>query len=147
MQLKINAIFTKRVLEFNGSLRFNDSLSSCNRAQNVKVNLHLLCNVLIATTVSVWSCVRIPLYTEPKFPAKMSGIQTSIHVFQYSGFYLENLYQYLTVFFFWFKQYLFHQIFQHLYNFHRKNTGSDGKQCLYLSHLLNYFFFATHLVF
>ena len=37
---------------------------------------------------------------------------------------------------FWFKQYLFHQIFQHLYNFHRRNTGSDGKQCLYLSHLL-----------
>ena len=33
MQQKINAIFTKKVLELNGSLRFNDSLSSCNRAQ------------------------------------------------------------------------------------------------------------------
>ena len=33
MKQKINAIFTKRVLELNGSLRFNDNLSSCNRAQ------------------------------------------------------------------------------------------------------------------
>ena len=33
MRQKINAMFTKRVLELNGSLRFNDSLSSCNRAQ------------------------------------------------------------------------------------------------------------------
>ena len=32
MQQKINAIFTKRVLELNGSLGFNDSLGSCNRA-------------------------------------------------------------------------------------------------------------------
>ena len=30
MQQKINAIFTMRVLELNGSLEFNDSLSSCN---------------------------------------------------------------------------------------------------------------------
>ena len=44
-----------------------------------------------------------------------------------------EMYTHLSI---WFKQYLFHQIFQHLYNFHRKNTGSDGKQCLYLSHLL-----------
>ena len=33
MQQKINAIFTKRVLELNGSLGFNDSLSPCYRAQ------------------------------------------------------------------------------------------------------------------
>ena len=33
MQQKINAIFTNRVLELNDSLGFNDSLSSCNRAQ------------------------------------------------------------------------------------------------------------------
>ena len=36
MQQKINAIFTKRILELNDSLRFNDSLTSCNRAQNDK---------------------------------------------------------------------------------------------------------------
>ena len=39
MQQKINVIFTTRVLELNGSLGFNDSLSSCNRAQ-VKVQGH-----------------------------------------------------------------------------------------------------------
>ena len=33
-QQKINAIFTKRVLELNDSLGFNNSLSSCNRAQD-----------------------------------------------------------------------------------------------------------------
>ena len=31
MQQKNNGIFTKRVLELNGSIGFNDSLSSCNR--------------------------------------------------------------------------------------------------------------------
>ena len=32
MQQKVYVIFTKRVLELNVSLRFNYSLSSCNRA-------------------------------------------------------------------------------------------------------------------
>ena len=36
MQQKINAIFTKRDLELNGSLRFNDDLSLCNRALGCK---------------------------------------------------------------------------------------------------------------
>ena len=35
MQQKINAVFTKRVLELNGSLGFNDSLSSCNSAYKI----------------------------------------------------------------------------------------------------------------
>ena len=37
MQQKIDAIFTKRVLELNDSLRFNDSLSSCSRALKGKL--------------------------------------------------------------------------------------------------------------
>ena len=37
----------------------------------------------------------------------------------------------------WFKQYLFSSnISTFVQFFHRRNTGSDGKQCLYLSHLL-----------
>ena len=45
MQHKINVIFTRRSLELNGSLRFNDSLSLCNRG-----HWHVLSDLLKSDT-------------------------------------------------------------------------------------------------
>ena len=66
MQQKINAIFTKRVLELNGSLGFNDSLSSRNRSQ-------------VSLAVKLWRIIK--LFLHPAVPSVFSLVlPASVHV-------------------------------------------------------------------
>ena len=54
MQQKINAIFTKRVLELNGSLGFNDSLSSCNRTDTGLTSGYVISNMWPSISFNFW---------------------------------------------------------------------------------------------